>query len=196
MGRNSRVIIPLFCLLGVSGCRSNKLEGNNPSNLFETHSHPKLEVRSITVGMTHNDILAAANAAKMRVLAEGPTSLKLADPTASGNAVGGASGSGGSGLVLLIQFMNDRATTIMISEQGDMHGHVFEDLSKKWGTPEDLPSGYDSEDGSSRPATWGDRSTVYAEYHSSIYAFGGQNVTIYDAKALAPHPEERKSVPM
>ena len=156
----------------------------------------KLNVRGISVRMGRAQILAAAKAANMRALSNSLTVRRLVDPTASGATVGGASGSGGSGLVLQIRLVDSQAVTVMISEQGAMHGEVFDDVSKKWGKPPHLPIGYGNELGTSDRATWGDKKNVYADYNPSIYSYGGQSVTIYDAQALAPHARVRKSVPM
>jgi hypothetical protein len=156
----------------------------------------KLNVRGISVRMGRNQILAAAKAANMRVIENVPSQLKLIDATASGRPTGDDSGSGGSGLILLINLANDAATSVMISEQGDNQGHVFDDLCKKWGKPSHLPSGYDSQLGTGDPAAWGDKKDVYASYNPNMYGFGGQHVTIYDAVALTPHVPTRKSVPM
>ena len=156
----------------------------------------KLNVRGISVRMGRGQILAAAKAASMVVLENIPQQLKIVDSTASGRPVGDDSGRGGSGLILLINLKDDKAVTVSISEQGAIHGEVFQDISKKWGKPSHLPSGYDSELGTADRATWGDKSNVYADYNPSIYSYGAQSVTIYDAVALTPHVPARKGVTM
>ena len=83
-----------------------------------------------------------------------------------------------------------------ISEQGAMHGEVFEDISKKWGKPTFLPPGYNNERGTSNRATWGDKNNIYADYNPSIYSFTAQSVTIYDAVALKSQAPVRQAVPM
>ena len=152
----------------------------------------RLNVRGISVRMGRGQILAAGKAAGMVVLFNKPQQIQMVDPTVTTQVPGKAR----SGLILLINLVNDTAVTVNIGEQGASHGEVFEDLSKKWGKPTHLPSGYDSELGAGDKATWGDKKTIYADYNPSIYSYGAQTVTIYDAVALAPHPQVRKAVPM
>jgi hypothetical protein len=190
----STIMLSGVIFTGMTACKSTSGSGQGITSLLS--KKPDLEVRNITVGMTHDQVLAAAKVAQMNVLVNQPDQIKAVDPTASGRPTGGASAPGGNGLILLINFKDAKSVSVMISEQGDMQGHVFDDLSKKWGKPDQLPSGFDSELGGGEKATWGDRKTVYAEYNSSIYSFGGQNVTIYDAQALAPKVEPRKAPTM
>jgi len=169
-------------------------ESQQPSSWRDT-AH-RLTVRGIGVRMKRAEILAAAQAAGMQVRENRPTQLKIADPTASGKPVGGDSGSGGAGLVLVIDFKDDLAVSINVTEQGAMRGEVFEDLSKKWGKPEHLPPDYNNELGTQDQATWGDKGDVYAVYNPSIYSYGAQSVTIRDALAFALAPQKRKGVAM
>ena len=152
----------------------------------------RLNVRGISVRMGRGQILAAAKAAGMIVVSNTTEQLKLVDPT-----VNAPSGTQAYGLIMLVNLKNDTAVTVNVGEQGGAKSATFEDLSKKWGKPSSLPNGWDIEMGApGGKATWGDRKTIYADYNPSLYSFGGQTVTIYDAVALAPHPQARKSVPM
>ncbi len=151
----------------------------------------RLNVRGISVRMGRGQILAAAKAARMLVNSSSPQQIQLIDPT-----VKAPSGTAAYGLILNINFQNDVAVSVQIGEQGGAQGAAFEDICKKWGKPPHLPRGYDNELGTGDKATWGDRTSIYAEYNPSLYSYGGQTVTIYDAVALAPHPQVRKKVPM
>jgi hypothetical protein len=128
----------------------------------------------------------------MRVLINSPVQVKLADPTASRKPVGNDSGTGGYGLVVVINFKDDHAVNVMISEQGARNGEVFADLCKKWGKPPYLPYDYASELGTGNKATWGDKKDIYAEYDPSRYSFNGQSVTIFDAKAFPKAPARKR----
>ena len=152
----------------------------------------RLNVRGISVRMGRAQILAAGQAAGMIVLFNKPQQIQMVDPTVTNQVPGKPR----SGLILLINLVNDTSVTVNIGEQGASHGEVFEDLSKKWGKPTHLPIGYNNELGTGDKAFWGDKKTVYAEYNPSIYSYGAQTVTIYDAVALAPHPQVRKAIPM
>ena len=152
----------------------------------------RLNVRGISVRMGRGQILAAGQAAGMVVLSNKPQQIQMVDPTVTTQVPGKPR----SGLILLINLVNDTAVSVNIGEQGGSHGEVFEDLSKKWGKPTHLPPGYNNELGTGDKATWGDKKTIYADYNPSIYSYGAQTVTIYDAIALAPHPQVRKAVPM
>ena len=146
----------------------------------------RLNVRGMSVRMGRAQLIRAAMAANMKVVANTPKDLTIVDSTvdAAGqlNGVGGNISIRGSGLVLRIGLENDTATIIIISEQGATHGEVFQDLSKKWGKPEHLPRDYSNELGTSDKATWGNKSDVYAEYDPSQYSFLGQTVRILDGE--------------
>jgi hypothetical protein len=152
----------------------------------------RLNVRGISVRMGRGQILAAARAAGMVVVSNTAQQLKLVDPT-----VNAPSGTRAYGLIMTINLVNDTAVMVNFGEQGGAQGATFQDISKKWGKPTSQPPGWDSELGArGGKATWGDKKTVYADYNPSMYSMGGQTVTIYDAVALAPHPQVRQGVPM
>ncbi len=115
----------------------------------------KLNVRGISVRMSHDEIKAAARAGSLRAIIDTPAQLKFIEEDQSGNQVRG-------GLVLLINFKNDRSITVYINEQGDMNGHVFEDIQKKWGKA----TGKDN-----LGPMWGDPNGVYADYDQNMYGF-------------------------
>lgn len=174
---------------------SLRMSGSTPNGVVGATRVSKLNVRGISVRMSRKEVLDAGKAAGMRVLIDSPVQLKLADPTASGELIGNDRGPGESGLVLVINFKDDRATNVMIKEQGTEHGEVFEDLCKKWGKPPYLPYDYANELGTGNKATWGDKNDVYAEYDPSLTSFSVQSVTIINAKAF-PKTAPRKRVQM
>jgi hypothetical protein len=152
----------------------------------------RLNIRGISVRMGRGQILAAARAAGMVIVSNTTQQLKLVDPT-----VNAPNGTRAYGLIMSMNLVNDTAVMVNVGEQGGAQGATFEDVSKKWGKPTSQPPGWDSELGArGGKATWGDKKTVYADYNPSMYSMGGQTVTIYDAVALAPHPQARTGVPM
>lgn len=151
----------------------------------------RLNVRGISVRMGRGQIIAAAKAAGMLINSNTAQELKLIDPTVSVPM-----GTRAYGLILTVSLKNDTAVSVNVGEQGAERDEVLQDLIKKWGKPPHLPAGYDNELGTTDKASWGDKKTVYAEYNPSLYGYGGRTVTIYDAVALAPHPEVRKGVAM
>lgn len=104
----------------------------------QTQSQP-LEVRHITIGMTQQQVDAAASAAGMR-REPGGMGVRYLDTQASGRAVGGDSGSGGHGLVMEVHFSSGVSDRVWIREQGDFNGsEVTRDVSKKWGPAKSAP---------------------------------------------------------
>jgi hypothetical protein len=165
--------------------------------LFSQAPVDRLNVRGISVRMGRQQVLAAAKAAGMVVREDRPQQLKITDATAAGTPTGTGMGYGGKGLVLVIDFKDDKSVKVNISEQGELTNQMFDDLSKKWGKPSSLPYGWEDERGApGDKATWGDKKNIYADYNPSLYSYFPKSVTIYDAVALAPHTQPRQRIPM
>jgi hypothetical protein len=147
----------------------------------------QLRVRGIGVRMTHDQVLAAGKAAGMVARVDTTAQIELADPTASGKAVGGASSSGGTGLILNINFRNGQSVQVSVREQGDTSGFVERDLEKKWGAPKSAGG----------PDFWGNPDDVFANCDHQIGYYGTMTVVIRDAKAdTQVKAPERKGVVM
>ena len=148
----------------------------------------QLRVRGIGVRMTHEQVVAAAKVAGMVVRVDTQQRMQLTDPAASGTATGGASASGGKGLVLDITFQNGVSSQIGVREQADTSGYVEQDLIKKWGTPKATSSGND---------IWGNMDDVYASCNHAIGYYGTVTVYINDAKSAQRNAQPpRQGVPM
>ena len=141
----------------------------------------RLNIRGITVRMTREQVIAAAQTAQMTASNSSGNNITFTDGTANGAYAGGGAPTG-SGLIIQVTFTNDLSSSVLVREAGDLRGNIFADIQKKWGPPVGK--------GRNGPF-WGETNGIYAFYNQNLYSAVGMAILIQDHTQDAPPPARR-----